>query len=261
MAFKSILLGHDGQVAVITLNRPKALNALNGEVVRELGEAVDLIAADENVKAVVIMGAGDKAFAAGADITEINGVADAAEGEAIAQRAQETFDKIEKLGKPVIAAVNGFGLGGGCELLLACDIRIAADVAKLGLPETNLGVLPGGGGTQRMARLVGSGMAKMLIFSGEIIDSAEALRIGLVERVVPAEELIPTVMAFAKKLAAKAPLALAESKAAINNAFALPLDEGCALEAAAFGRLAATEDAKEGTSAFMEKRKATFTGK
>lgn len=261
MAYENILLEREeGGIAVLTVNRPKALNALNAQTVREIEAAVAEVAADDGVRALVITGAGEKAFVAGADINEINALKSAADGARMAARGQQVFFALERLGKPVIAAINGFALGGGCELALACDIRLASESAKLGLPEINLGILPGYGGTQRLARLVGKGAAKLMVFGGDMVTASEALRIGLVDRVVPAAELADAARALARQYAAKAPVALAMAKAAVNLGLEVDLDRGCAIEATHFGVVCATEDRVEGTTAFLEKRKAVFKG-
>ena len=261
MSYENLTLEKQGGVAVLTVNRPKALNALNRDTFSDLDRAADEVAAAADVRVLIVTGAGEKAFVAGADITEFSGLKVAADGTALALRGQAIFRKYETMPKPVIAAVNGFALGGGCELALACDIRIAADTARMGLPETTLGLLPGYGGTQRMARLVGAGMAKKLAFTGAMVDAAEAYRIGLVEQVVPLAELMDTAHKLAAKLAAGAPLALAAAKRAINDGLELSVEEGCAIEAACFGELCETRDMHEGAAAFLEKRKANFTGK
>lgn len=261
MEYKNIILEKKGNVAVITLNRPKVLNALNGETLLELIDATEKVASDQELRALVIHGAGDKAFAAGADIGEINAVKNPHEGIELANKSQKAFLALEKLKKPVIAAINGFALGAGCELALACDIRIAADNAKLGLPEVNLGILPGAGGTQRMSRLIGKGMAKLLIFSADHVDAAEALRIGLVEKVVPAGELMDAALRLAEKIASKGPLAVAGAKEAIEEGSNCDLERGLFIEVRNFAALCATEDRLEGTAAFLEKRKARFKGK
>ncbi len=261
MAYETLLLEVNGPIATLTVNRPKALNALNAQTFDELSLAFDEVAAHDAVRVLVITGAGEKAFVAGADITEFSGLTTAAAGEGLAAKGQAIFRKLEKMGKPVIAAVNGFALGGGLELALACDFRIAADTARIGLPEITLGILPGYGGTQRLARLIGKGRAKKLVFTGGMVDAAEAFRQGIVEEVVPAAELMERVGKFAAKLAAQAPIALAEAKRAINEGMETDLDAGSALEAAAFGRLCETEDMKEGAAAFLAKRPALFKGR
>lgn len=251
----------DGAIAVLTLNRPAVLNALNGALVEQLRETLDQLKGDTSLRAVIITGNGERAFAAGADIGELAALETAAAGEAKARTGQHVTELIEALPVPVIAAVNGFALGGGCELAMACDIRIASDNAKFGQPEVNLGVPPGYGGTQRTTRLLGSGMALYLCLTGEMVDAAEALRIGLVQKVMPIGELLPEAKRIAGAIAAKAPLAVAATKRAIHDGAALPIGEALKLEANLFGKMFATADFREGTSAFLEKRKPAFTGR
>ncbi|MFL5735065.1 MAG: enoyl-CoA hydratase/isomerase family protein [Chloroflexia bacterium] len=251
----------EGRVAVITINRPDKLNALNLTVLEELADALDSIQADEVVRAVVVTGAGSKAFVAGADIGEIVALEGEGGGADYARFGQRVFAKVEGLRVPVIMAINGYALGGGCELAMCGDVRIAADSAELGQPETNLGVIPGYGGTQRLARLVGRDRAKMLIFTGARIGAEEALRLGLVDRVVPAEELMEAALTLAKDLAGSAPRAIALAKQAVNQGISLPLDEALELEARLFGQAVATEDRREGASAFMEKRAPEWKGR
>lgn len=261
MNFENVTFEKDGNVAVLTINRPKLLNALNDQTIAEIDAAVAEVESDDALRALIITGAGDKAFVAGADINEIANLPSPDAGVAKAQRGQAVLRRIERLRKPVIMAINGFALGGGCELALSGDIRIAGDAAKLALPEINLGLLPGYGGTQRLARLVGKGVAKLMIFSGEMIDAQEALRIGLVERVVPAAELMSYARELAAKLAAKAPVALAYAKRAVDEGLETDLDRGCGIEATNFGVVCATADKAEGTRAFLEKRKPQFQGR
>lgn len=253
---KNIILEKENNVAIVKMNRPKALNALNSETLKELECVVDEIANDENIYAVVITGEG-KAFVAGADITEMKDL-NTIEGRKFGILGNRVFRKIELLEKPVIAAINGFALGGGCELSMACDIRIASSKAKFGQPEVGLGITPGFGGTQRLARLVGQGMAKQLIFTADIIKAEEALRIGLVNSVVEPEELIETAMAMANKIAANAPIAVQLCKTAINRGLQADIDTGLMYEAEAFGACFSTEDQKEGMTAFVEKRDKCF---
>jgi enoyl-CoA hydratase len=248
-------------VATITLNRPEVLNALNGRMLDELTETFAQLAADPDLRAVIVTGAGPKAFAAGADIGELNALSGALAGEAQARRGQALTVAIERLPVPVIAAVNGFALGGGCEIAMACDLRIAAENARFGQPEVNLGILPGYGGTQRLTRLIGEGMAMYLCLSGEMIDAQEALRIGLVQKVVPADALLAEANRIAGLIAAKGPLAITATKRAIVDGAALPLADALALEALRFGQLVATADFLEGSSAFLSKRKAEFQGR
>jgi len=252
---ESILVEKTEGVATITLNRPKVLNALNAALLGEVSQALSEFENDDDVRAIIITGSGEKAFAAGADIGELNALPNAVEGARKARAGQAITLQIERLSKPVIMAINGFALGGGCELAMAGDIRIASENAKFGQPEVNLGLIPGYGGSQRTTRLVGRGMAMFLCLSGDIIDAQFALQIGLVERVVPLEELLPSAQKLAKTIASKAPLAIAACKRAINDGAHLGIAEALELEALAFGTLVNTQDFKEGTSAFLEKRK------
>ena len=256
--FESIAVEIDGAVAVVTLNRPSVLNALNAQLLTELSQALSDLETDENVRVVIITGSGTKAFAAGADIGELNALANAVEGAQKARIGQAVTLQIERLNKPVIMAVNGFALGGGCELAMAGDIRIASENARFGQPEVNLGLIPGYGGSQRTTRLLGKGMAMFLCLSGDMIDAKTALEIGLVERVVPQDELLPAAKKLAQTIAGKAPLAIAACKRAINNGAHLPIADALELEALEFGTLVNTNDFKEGTSAFLEKRKAEW---
>ncbi|MDQ2908609.1 MAG: enoyl-CoA hydratase-related protein [Candidatus Eremiobacteraeota bacterium] len=258
MSYETILVERDGPIAVVSLNRPKVLNALNRLMIGELGKAFEAIEYDADVRAVVITGTGERAFAAGADIAELAALPSALGGAEQARNGQALTLQIERLRVPVIAAVNGFALGGGCELALACDIRVASESAKFGQPEVNLGLMPGYGGTQRTARLLGRGMAMYLCLSGETIDAAEALRVGLVERVVAPAELLPESKRIAGLIASKGPLAVAATKRAIRDGIALSLETGLALEALGFGALIDTEDFAEGTKAFLEKRPPAF---
>jgi len=261
MGYDNLILARQDRVGLITFNRPHVLNALSLDTMRELDAAIDELAVDDNVGALVLTGAGDRAFVAGADIAEFNTLGSACEAAAFARRGQAVLNKIETLSKPVIAAINGFALGGGCELALACDVRLAADTARLGQPEINLGIIPGYGGTQRLARLVGEGYAKLLCMTGDMVDAAEALRIGLVDRVVPASELQNEARALAARLASKAPVALALIKQAIHEGLQASLAGGMAYEAALFGAVFDTEDRTEGIRAFLEKRKPTWRGR
>lgn len=257
--YNNVLYRIEDNIAFITLNRPKALNALNTETLRELDEAVSAAGKDENVKAIVITGEG-RAFVAGADISQMRDLT-VQEGRDMTILGQEVFTRIENLDKPVIAAVNGFALGGGCELAMACDIRVASDKAKFGQPEVNLGIIPGYGGTQRLPRLVGKGAAKYLIFTGEMISAEEAYRIGLADKVVPAEELMDSVVSMAKTIMSKAPISIKMAKHAINNGLNVDLKSGIAYEAEAYTTTFSTEDRIEGMSAFLEKRQAEFKNK
>lgn len=250
-----------GEVAVAVMNRPQALNALNRQTFTDLEALCDRLAADRSVRALVITGAGDKAFVAGADITEFSSLSTPEDGYALATRGQDILFKLEALPMPVIAAVNGFALGGGLELALSCDLRVASERARFALPEIALGIIPGYGGTQRLARLVGMGRAKRMVYSGEMIDSAEALRIGLVEEVVAPDALLDRALALAVSLGAKAPLAFAQAKRSIQEGVQTDLVSGCRLEARLFSALCLTEDMREGASAFLEKRRAVFRGR
>ena len=259
MELANVLYEKEGDIAIVTVNRPKALNALNAETLADIEKAMDAAAADAEVKVVILTGAG-RAFVAGADITFMQNMT-AMEGRAFAMLGQAVFRKIETMEKPVIAAVNGFALGGGCELAMSCDFRIASDAAKFGQPEVGLGVTPGFGGTQRLPRLVGVGMAKELCYTGDTIDANEALRIGLVNHVVPGDELMTYVKDMAKRIASKGQLAVRMCKKAINEGMQMDIDRSMTLEADIFGILFSTEEQKEGMTAFVEKRKPVFTGK
>jgi len=261
MTYQNILVERQDHIAIITLNRPGVLNALSQATVDELDAAINELGADEGVRAIIITGAGEKAFAAGADMKELHALSSATEATEFIGRRHRFLFKLAKLSKPVIAALNGYALGGGCELALACDIRIAAETARLGQPEINVGMIPGTGGTQRMLRLVGPGMARYLIMTGDHISAQEALRIGLVERVVPPEKLMDEAKALAAKLAAKPPIAIALAKQAIAMGMEMGLEDGCTHEVTLFGLVCATEDRLEGTTAFLEKRQPEFKGK
>ena len=260
MAFENLTLERDGAVAVLTINRPKVLNALNTQTMDELRRAVLEVKHDAALRALVVTGAGDKSFVAGADINEL-AVQVPVQGREHALRGQHVFDLIENMGKPVIAAINGFALGGGCELALACTLRIAADTARFGQPEINLGIIPGYAGTQRLARLVGKGVALDLLLTGRQVKADEALRIGLVNRVVPAAEVLAEAKTLAADLAARAPVAVHYIIEAVNRGLEVSFDKGQILEATLFGLVASTEDMREGTKAFLEKRKAEFKGR
>ena len=259
-ALANVLYEKKNAIAYVTLNRPKVLNALNTPTWTDLKAAFEEAKADASVLGVILTGAGDKAFIAGADISELAHV-DAYEAEESSRFGQGVLDLIENLGKPVIAAINGFALGGGCETAMACTIRIAAEHAKFGQPEVKLGLLPGGGGTQRLPRLVGKGRALQLILTGETISAQEAYRIGLVNEVVPAADLIARAEAILKQIASNAPIAVKFSLQAANRGMETSQTEGCVLEASYFGICAATQDKKEGTSAFLEKRAPQFHGR
>jgi len=249
-----------GPIAYVTVNRPEVLNALNHETWEGLGRAFEEAEEDPTVRGVILTGAGEKAFIAGADISELAEIT-AVEAQKSSHFGQSVLDLIENLGKPVVAAVNGFALGGGCETAMACTIRIASEKARFGQPEVTLGLLPGGGGTQRLPRLVGKGRALQLILSGEIISAQEAYRIGLVNEVVPPAELIPRAEAILHRILANAPIALRLSLEAVNKGVEASQDEGLALEASFFGLCAGTEDKKEGTTAFLAKRAPQFKGR
>ncbi len=260
MSFENLLLERDGAIAVVTINRPKVLNALNAATIAELSRAFAELKADDSVRVVILTGAGEKSFVAGADISELAAQTGAV-AQATAHAGQAAFGQIEHLGKPVIAAVNGFALGGGCELAMSCTLRLAADSARFGQPEVNLGLIPGYAGTQRLPRLVGKGIALDLLLTGRMVKADEALAIGLVNRVVPAAELIAAARTLAGELATKPPRSLEYILTAVHRGVDLPLDAGTELEASLFGVVSSTEDMHEGTSAFLEKRPATFTGK
>jgi enoyl-CoA hydratase len=257
----TILVERDGAVATVTLNRPNVLNALNLRMLDELAAAFAELNGDAAVRAVILTGAGAKAFAAGADIGELNALPGAHAGEAQARKGQSLTRSIERMRVPVIAAVNGFALGGGCEIAMACDIRVASENAKFGQPEVNLGILPGYGGTQRMPRLAGEGTAMYLCLTGEMIDAAEALRVGLVQKVVALDALLGEARRIAELIAAKAPLAISATKRAIVEGASLALDDALALEALLFGQAVTTADFAEGSRAFLDKRKPSFTGR
>ena len=257
---ENLLYEKKGPVAYVTVNRPKVLNALNQATWRDLRTAFEDARDDASVRGAILTGAGDKAFIAGADISELAHLT-AVEAEQSSAFGQAVLDFIEGLGKPVIAAVNGFALGGGCETAMACTIRLASENAKFGQPEVALGLLPGGGGTQRLPRLVGKGRALQLILSGQMISAAEAFRIGLVNEVVPADGLIARAEIILKQIFANAPVAVKFSLEAVNKGMETTQAEGLALEASFFGLCAGTEDKKEGTSAFLEKRKPQFQGR
>nr|WP_092067580.1 short-chain-enoyl-CoA hydratase [Dendrosporobacter quercicolus]NSL46663.1 short-chain-enoyl-CoA hydratase [Dendrosporobacter quercicolus DSM 1736]SDL59398.1 enoyl-CoA hydratase [Dendrosporobacter quercicolus] len=258
--YENLLFESEDGIGIVTINRPKALNALNAATIHELDRMFDELAQNDAVKTVIITGGGEKSFVAGADITEMQKMS-AVEGRNWAKLAQAVFSKIENLPKPVIAAVNGYALGGGCEISMACDIRIASEKAKFGQPEVSLGIPPGFGGTQRLARLVGKGRAKELLFTGDMIDAAEAYRIGLVNKVTVPAELLNTAKAMAQKIMSRAPVAVQVCKAAVNEGLDVDLKTGIAYEAEVFGLCFATDDQKEGMTAFVEKRPPNFTGK
>ena len=260
LTLENVLYEKKGAIAYVTLNRPKVLNALNQRTWQDLRAAFEDARDDADVRGVILTGAGDKAFIAGADISELAQVT-AVQAERSSTYGQEVLNLIENLGKPVVAAINGFALGGGCETAMACTIRLATESARFGQPEVKLGVPPGGGGTQRLPRLVGKGRALQLILSGEIISAQEAYRIGLVNEVVAAADLIPRAEAILKQINANAPLAVRCSLEAVNKGVETSLTEGLALEASFFGLCAGTEDKQEGTRAFLEKRIPQFQGR
>jgi len=260
MSFDNLLIERDGAVAVITINRPKVLNALNGQTLDELERALNELRADSDVRALVLTRAGEKAFVAGADINEL-AVLTPVQGKEHARRGQLLFDAIEHLGKPVIAAVNGFALGGGCELAMACTLRFAADTARFGQPEINLGLIPGYAGSQRLPRLVGKGIALEILLAGDMISASRAYEIGLVNRVAPAAELMAEARKLAHVLASKAPLAVRYILDAVHRGMETPFAEAEFLETSLFGTIASSDDMREGTKAFLEKRKPVWTGK
>jgi len=256
----SVDVARDGAVAVVTIDRQDALNALNVETLTELRDRLRELGSDDDVRAVVLTGAGEKAFVAGADIKYMSGL-DVEQAKGWGALGHDAARLLETMPKPTIAAINGFALGGGCELALGCDIRYASSRAKLGQPEINLGIIPGYAGTQRLARLVGQGKALELILTGSQIDAAEALRIGLVNRVVPAAALMTEARKLAAALAANAPIAMRYIISAVNKGVEMPFAEACIFEATLFGLVASTEDMREGTRAFLEKRKPEFKGR
>ena len=256
----SIDITRDGAVTIVTVNRPEALNALNLETIQELRSALQAVATDDSVRAVVLTGAGEKAFIAGADIKYMSTLT-VLEARAWGALGHACASLLESMPKPTIAAINGFALGGGCEMALGCDIRYASTKAKLGQPEINLGILPGWGGSQRLPRVVGLGIAKELIFTGRMVDAAEAARIGLVNAVFEPEELLPKTLELAQQLAGKSPSAMAFAKQATNLALQGSVADGLAQEATLFAALFATEDQSEGMGAFIEKRPPSFTGR
>lgn len=257
MEFNNLLLNVIDNIAVVTINRPEKLNALNKETVLELRKVFRDLRGNDNIYAIILTGSGEKAFVAGADIKELNEL-DVLSAKKFAERGQEVFNYIENMNKPVIAAVNGFALGGGCELALACHIRLAGNNAKFGQPEVNLGIIPGYGGTQRLTRLINSGRAMEYIFTGDMIDADEAFRLGLANHVYPQNELMDKAMELAKKIVTKGQQAVRFAIKAINAANQVPAKEGQFYEASLFALCCGTEDFKEGTSAFLEKRKPDF---
>jgi enoyl-CoA hydratase/carnithine racemase len=260
LKLENVIYDKKGPIAYVTLNRPKVLNALNKATINDLRTAFEDARDDSDIRGVILTGAGEKAFAAGADIAEMSNYT-AVEAEQGTRRGQALTDLIENLGKPVIAGVNGFALGGGCELAMACSIRVAAESAKFGQPEVKLGVMPGYGGTQRLPRLVGKGRALKLILSGDIIDAAEAYRIGLVDEVVPVLQVIERAEAVLKKIIVNAPFSVKYALEAVNKGLETSVAEGLLIEASLFAVCASTDDKKEGMSAFLEKRAPNFQGK
>jgi enoyl-CoA hydratase len=260
MAFDNLLIEQGDGTAIVTINRPKVLNALNTQTLDELRRAILDLKQDQGVRVVVVTGAGEKAFVAGADINEL-AVQTPTGGREHALAGQHVFDLIENMGKPVIAAINGYALGGGCELAMACTLRLAADTAKLGQPEISLGLIPGYAGTQRLSRLVGKGKAMEMILTGAPIAADEAQRIGLVNRVVPAADLMAEARKLAAQLATQAPIAMRYIINAVNKGIEIPFADACQYEATLFGLVASSDDMKEGTAAFLEKRKPEFKGK
>jgi enoyl-CoA hydratase len=259
MAYELLTFDVTDRIVTVTVNRPDKLNALNDALMAELERAIDEAVRRDDIGAVLLTGAG-RAFVAGADITELNGQS-AVDGKARSERGQRTFRKFERSPKPTLAAVNGFALGGGCELAMACHLRLASDAAKFGQPEVKLAIVPGYGGSQRLPRLIGKGRALELLLTGDMIDAAEAYRLGLVNRVVPAGELMAAARALLTKILAQGPLAVALCIEAVDRGLDLPLDDAIALEASYFGLLSATADTAEGMRAFLEKRPAKFTGR
>jgi enoyl-CoA hydratase len=260
MEFKNIILEKEAGTATLTINRVKALNALNKDTLMEIKEAVENVQDDKGIDVLIITGAGDKAFVAGADISYMLNI-NAMEGREFGLLGQKVMRLLETMDKPVIAAINGFCLGGGCELAMACDFRISSEKGKFGQPEVGLGVTPGFGGTQRLPRIVGTGMAKQLLYTGDMIDAYEALRIGLVNYVVPSENLMDEVKNIAGKITARGQVAVRFCKVAVNEGIQTDIDRAMTVEADLFGICFATEDQKEGMKAFIEKRKPGFTGK
>ena len=260
MGYENIIYSIEGGIATITFNRPKALNALNGALLKEFSEALDDVCGNEDIRVLVLTGSGDKSFVAGADISEL-ATFDALRAKNFAQNGHGIIAKLQQMPIAVIAAVNGFALGGGSEIALSCDFIYASENAKFGLPEITLGLIPGFGGTQRLPRLIGANLAKELIFTGRMISAEEALQIGLANKVVPADELMAAVMKTAIGIATKGRVSLRAAKQAINRGLDVDLASGCAIEIDAFSICMTSPDAKEGTSAFLEKRKAEFKGR
>lgn len=260
MELKNVILEKEGKIAIVTINRPKALNALNSETLKDLDTVVADLEKDKDIYAVILTGAGEKSFVAGADISEMKDLNEE-QGKEFGILGNNVFRRLEKLDKPVIAAISGFALGGGCELAMSCDIRIASVKAKFAQPEVGLGITPGFGGTQRLPRIVGAAKAKELIYTGDIINAEEALRIGLVNKVVPLESLLDEAKALANKIAENAPIAVKLCKDAIDRGMQVSIDEAILVEAEDFGKCFSTEDQKEGMTAFVEKRAKNFQNK
>ena len=260
MEYQNLILEKQGNVAIVKINRPDKLNALNAATMEEIRQAFLSLRNDESVYVIILTGSGEKAFVAGADISEINNL-NMISAKAFAEKGQEIFYSVENMNKPVIAAVNGFALGGGCELALSCHIRLASDNAKFGQPEVNLGIIPGYGGTQRLTRLINSGRSAEIIFTGDLVDANEALRIGLVNHVYPQAELLPKAIEMANKIASKGQHAVRLALKAINIVDQMSDTEGQKYEASLFALCCGTDDFKEGTNAFLEKRKPNFTNK
>ena len=259
MAYENIIFQADDGIATITFNRPKALNALNGALLSEFSQALDEIAENEDIRILILTGAGEKSFVAGADITEL-ATFDALQAKIFSKKGQDAIGKLQELPIPVIGAVNGFALGGGSEIALACDFIYASENAKFGLPEITLGIIPGFGGTQRLPRLIGKNRAKEMIFTGKMISAAEASEMGMVNRVCAADALMDDVLKTAKMIVSKGKVSLRAAKQAVNSGMDTDLLTGCGIECDAFALCMASEDAKEGTAAFLEKRKAEFKG-
>lgn len=259
MGYENIIVKVNEGIATITFNRPKALNALNDALLNELSSALDQIQEDEDIRVLILTGSGDKAFVAGADITELAKF-NSLQAKRFSRKGQMIIGRLQELPIPVIGAVNGYALGGGSEMALACDFIYASENAMFGLPEINLGIIPGFGGTQRLPRLLGSNVAKEMIFTGKMVPAKEAEEIGLVNKVLPPESLLEEVEATAKTIASKGKVSLRAAKQAVNNGLNVDLATGCNIEVDAFAVCMASEDAKEGTRAFIEKRKAAFTG-
>jgi enoyl-CoA hydratase len=257
---ENVKLEKKNKIAYVTIDRPRVLNALNMATMEELRGIFTDLAADRDIRVIILTGSGEKAFVAGADINELQ-KNNPVEAKAYTHRGQAVLDLIENLGKPVIACINGFALGGGCEIAMACTMRLAGENARLGQPEVKLGIIPGYGGTQRLPRLVGTGLAMQILLTGEMISAQEAYRIGLVNEVLPLDKLIPRAEEIAAKIIANAPLAIQYCMEAVNQGLNMTLQEGLFLEATLFGICSASEDKKEGTTAFLEKRKANFQGR